>query len=156
MDWSLIFDTTARAFVGVDACYFALAAVGLNVHFGYAGLVNFGQVGFLLIGAYGTAVSADAGASLLVAVLVGVLCSIGLALLLGIPTLRLRADYLAIVTIAASEILRVGVSARQLEGLTGDAIAEMLEVPLKDAPKAGDRFRVPTRQFGAFVLKIDR
>jgi branched-chain amino acid transport system permease protein len=121
MDFGQAFVDGFRAALGVPAAAYALGAIGLNVQYGYTGLLNFGQVGFLLIGAYGTAVSADAGASLLVAVLVGILCSIGLALLLGIPTLRLRADYLAIVTIAASEILRVGVSARQLEGLTGGA-----------------------------------
>jgi len=121
MNFGQAFVDGIRAGLGVPAAAYALGAIGLNVQYGYTGLLNFGQVGFLLIGAYGTAVSADAGASLLVAVLVGILASIGLALLLGIPTLRLRADYLAIVTIAASEILRVGVSARQLEGLTGGA-----------------------------------
>ena len=52
MDWDLIIGTTLRAFVGVQACYFALAAIGLNVHYGYTGLANFGQVAFVAVGSY--------------------------------------------------------------------------------------------------------
>ena len=52
MDWELIIGTTLRAFVGVQACYFALAAIGLNVHYGYTGLANFGQVAFVAVGSY--------------------------------------------------------------------------------------------------------
>ena len=120
MDWSLIFDTTARAFVGVDACYFALAAVGLNVHFGYAGLVNFGQVGFVAMGAYGTAMGVVTfGWSMWFAAFVGLLAAVALALALGVPTLRLRSDYLAIVTIAAGEIIRLSLRAASFQKTTG-------------------------------------
>lgn len=121
IDFGQSFADGARAALGVPAAAYALGAIGLNIQYGYTGLLNFGQVGFFLVGAYGTAVTVDAGASLLVGVLVGVLAAIGLGLLLGIPTLRLRADYLAIVTIAAAEILRIGANARQLEGFTGGA-----------------------------------
>lgn len=90
------------------ALSFVLAAVGLNVHFGYTGLLNFGQAAFSAIGAYGMAVAiASFGVPLFPALLIGVLGAVILALILGIPTLRLRADYLAIVTIAAAEILRL-------------------------------------------------
>lgn len=112
-----------RAAFGVEAVVFALAAIGLNIHFGYTGLLNFGQVGFMLVGAYGVAImgrpcpdvaatqtAADqigpCGQPLVVGVLVGILLAVILALLLGAPTLRLRSDYLAITTIAAAEILR--------------------------------------------------
>jgi len=121
MDVGVAFSDGMRAALGVPAAAYALGAIGLNLQYGYTGLLNFGQVGFLLIGAYGTAVSVDGGAPLWLGVLVGILCAVALGLLLGIPTLRLRADYLAIVTIAAAEILRIGVNARQLEGLTGGA-----------------------------------
>jgi ABC-type branched-subunit amino acid transport system permease subunit len=90
------------------ALSFVLAAIGLNVHFGYTGLLNFGQAAFSAVGAYAMAVSiASFDIPLVPALLIGVVAAAILALLLGIPTLRLRADYLAIVTIAAAEILRL-------------------------------------------------
>ena len=108
MDWGAILSNALRAAVGPDAIVFALAAIGLNVHFGYTGLLNFGQAGFMAVAAYGLAASvATFGFSFWVGLLIGLLCSILLALLLGIPTLRLRADYLAITTIAAAELLRI-------------------------------------------------
>lgn len=108
MDWGLIFGQSVVQGIGVQAVIFALAAIGLNVHFGYTGLLNFGQAGFLAIGAYGVAVTVVTfGQSLWLGVLVGVVGAVLFALLLGIPTLRLRADYLAIVTIAAAEIIRL-------------------------------------------------
>ena len=121
MDFGQVFTDGVRAALGVNAAAFALAAIGLNLQYGFTGILNFGQVGFLLVGAYGTAISADGGAPLWAAVLVGIACAIALGLLLGIPTLRLRTDYLAIVTISAAEILRIGAGSRQLEGLTGGA-----------------------------------
>jgi ABC-type branched-subunit amino acid transport system permease subunit len=93
---------------GPNAIVFALAAMGLNIHFGYTGLLNFGQAGFMSIAAYGLAVpivimDLPFYAGLFFAFLMPVL----LALVLGFPTLRLRADYLAIATIASAEILRL-------------------------------------------------
>ena len=108
MDWGNILSNTLTAALGVQAVIYALAAIGLNVHFGYTGLLNFGQAGFLAVAAYGLAASvATWGLPLWVGVIVGLLGAVVLALLLGVPTLRLRADYLAIVTIAAAEILRL-------------------------------------------------
>src|SRR5215475_15568629 len=107
MDFLVIFADAARAAVGANAAIYALAAIGLNMHFGYTGLLNFGQVGFMLVGAYGVAVAvATFSAPLWAGMLIGTALAIVLALLLGVPTLRLRADYLAITTIAAGEILR--------------------------------------------------
>ena len=97
-----------QAALGYQAIFFVLLAVGLNVHFGYTGLLNFGQAAFALLGAFGLAVSVVRwGLPFWVGILVGLFASVVLAVLLGIPTLRLRADYLAIVTIAAAEILRL-------------------------------------------------
>ncbi len=108
MDWNAIFSQTLTQAIGVSAVIYCLAAVGLNVHFGYTGLLNFGQAGFLAVAAYGLAVSvANMGWSLWTGLVVGLVASVVLALLLGVPTLRLRADYLAIVTIAAAEIIRL-------------------------------------------------
>ncbi|MGH3775392.1 MAG: branched-chain amino acid ABC transporter permease [Pseudonocardiaceae bacterium] len=96
------------ALVGPSAIFFALLAIGLNIHFGYTGLLNFGQIGFALVGGYGMGIAVvNFGLPLWMGVLVGMVAGAVLALLLGIPTLRLRADYLAIVTIAAAEILRL-------------------------------------------------
>ena len=82
-----------------------IMALGLNMHFGYTGLLNFGQAGFLAIGAYSVAVPVISfGLPLWVAFLIGIVNSVIFALILGIPTLRLRADYLAIVTLGFGEI----------------------------------------------------
>ena len=107
MDWTFIFQQAISAGIGVNAIIFALAAIGLNMHFGYTGLLNFGQAGFLAVGAYTVAVLVvNFDVSIWLAFLAGIGAAVVLALLLGIPTLRLRADYLAIVTIATAEIIR--------------------------------------------------
>ncbi len=116
MDWGSILAETVNKFFGVQAAYFALAAIGLNIHFGYTGLLNFGHAGFMAIGAYGLAISLQNGVPLLLAVLIGLLAATAFALLLGAPTLRLRADYLAIVTIAAAEIARILFRATEIAG----------------------------------------
>ncbi len=107
MDWSQMFGLAIQQGLGPTAIVYCLAAIGLNVHFGYTGLLNFGQAGFMAVAAYGMAsIVATWGLSFWLGLLVGLLLSVLLALLLGVPTLRLRADYLAIVTIAAAEIIR--------------------------------------------------
>jgi branched-chain amino acid transport system permease protein len=107
MDWHAIFSQALQQGVGPEAAVYCLAAIGLNVHFGYTGLLNFGQAGFMAVAGYATAAFvATWGLSFWLGCVVGLaLCAV-LALLLGVPTLRLRADYLAIVTIAAAEIIR--------------------------------------------------
>ena len=108
MDWSGILQNTFQAFVGIDAVYFAIAAIGLNIQFGYAGLLNFGQAAFMAAGAYGLGMTAHYfSISMWWGFGIGILFSVILGLLMGIPTLRLRADYLAIVTIAVAEIIRL-------------------------------------------------
>ena len=59
MDWMRIFEDGLRSGVGLVAAVYALTAVGLNLQFGYTGLANYGQAGFLLVGAYGTAIAVD-------------------------------------------------------------------------------------------------
>ena len=108
MDWTSIFENTVQAFVGIDAVYFAIAAIGLNIQFGYAGLLNFGQAAFMAAGAYGLGMTAHYFAiSMWWGLAIGIIFSLILGLLMGVPTLRLRADYLAIVTIAVAEIIRL-------------------------------------------------
>ena len=118
MNLTEVFFDALVASVGPVAAAYALAAIGLNLQFGYAGLLNFGHVGFMLAGAYGLAITVDAGGSFWVGLLVGVAAAIALGLLLGVPTLRLRADYLAIVTISAGEILRLVVRSSWAEPVT--------------------------------------
>ena len=120
MDWGQIFDNTITQVFGVQAAYFALAAIGLNIHFGYTGLLNFGQAGFMAVGAYGMGIAVSTwDLPFAVAVLIGLLAAVVFALILGFPTLRLRADYLAIVTIAAAEIVRIMARATRWRETTG-------------------------------------
>ncbi len=100
--------TALKAGLGFQAIFFALLAIGINVHFGYTGLLNFGQIAFAMLGGFGIAISVSQwGLPFWVGVLIGIGAAVVLALLLGLPTLRLRADYLAIVTIAVAEGLRL-------------------------------------------------
>ena len=120
MDWNSIISNALRSGISQQAIIFALAAIGLNLHFGYTGLLNFGQVAFMAAGAYGVGITTDTlGAPLWVGIIVGLAAGVLLGLILGIPTLRLRADYLAIVTIAVGEIIRLVVRAAKLSDFTG-------------------------------------
>jgi neutral amino acid transport system permease protein len=119
MDWSRILVNVAGEIFAPTTAAYALAAIGLNVHFGLTGLLNMGQAGFMLLGAYGFAISTIAGWPLWAAVLVAIACAALFGLLLGIPTLKLRGDYLAIVTIAAAEIVRLVGRSTALTELTG-------------------------------------
>lgn len=110
----------------IQALIYALVALGLNLQWGYTGLFNIGVAGFFLVGSYTFAVLSGpayathlGGFGLPVAVgILGAMAMAGLiALVVGIPTLRLREDYLAIATIGIAEVLRlVALNAR---GLTG-------------------------------------
>lgn len=106
------------AFVGVIAGIYTIFGLGIQVQFGLTGLLNFGQVAFMAIGAYTTAILVvKEDMSLWLAGGAGVAAAVAFALLLGLPTLRLRADYLAIVTIAFSEIVRyVAINEDRLTG----------------------------------------
>ncbi|MDZ5620583.1 branched-chain amino acid ABC transporter permease [Nocardioides bizhenqiangii] len=127
MDWNELLTGSLQQALGPTAAVYCLAAIGLNIHFGYTGLLNFGQAGFMMVAGYAmVTMSTIWSQSLWLGVLVGIVLTVILALLLGVPTLRLRADYLAIVTIAAAEIIRQVISAAKFsddlggqDGLTG-------------------------------------
>jgi branched-chain amino acid transport system permease protein len=122
MNWGFVLTQTMTQAVGVTAIIYILAAIGLNVQFGYAGLLNFGQVAFVAAGSYAVGVIVlTFDLSLWLAIVVAVVVATILALLLGIPTLRLRADYLAIVTIAASELFRLTVRSIAFKDVLGGA-----------------------------------
>jgi len=105
-------------FVGITAGIFTILGLGLQLQFGYAGLLNFGHVAFMAIGGYTTAILVvKTGMSLWIAAVLALLVAVPFSLLLGLPTLRLRADYLAMTTLAFAEIVRY--VAINEEGLTG-------------------------------------
>jgi neutral amino acid transport system permease protein len=120
MDFPDILGNAARAALGPEAAILALLAIGLNLHFGYTGLYNFGQVGFMLLGAFGIGVAVDTwGLSMWAGIPLSIALAVVFAMLLGLPTLRLRADYFAIVTIAAAEILRFVARSGSATDITG-------------------------------------
>ena len=123
MDWGAILDNPLRGLIGESFIFFGLAAIGLNIHFGYTGLLNFGQALFMAAGAYGLAIMVVTfDWNFWVAIPMGLLVfPLILALIMGVPTLRLRADYLAIVTIAAAEIFRLFVRSPRFDWLTGSS-----------------------------------
>jgi ABC-type branched-subunit amino acid transport system permease subunit len=104
---------TQKDFVGgfADAGVFVLLAIGLNVVVGFAGLLDLGYAAFFAIGAYTYAYGASPFSGLDIPfwpmLLVGALVAAMFGVLLGAPTLRLRGDYLAIVTLGFGEIVPV-------------------------------------------------
>jgi branched-chain amino acid transport system permease protein len=102
---------------------FAAAAIGLNIVVGLAGLLDLGYIAFFGVGAYVGALFAGAARStlhvhlpFLLVVLIGACTSAAFGVLIGAPTLRLRGDYLAIVTLGFGEIFRI--VANNFDGLT--------------------------------------
>ena len=88
---------------------YVLVALGLNVVVGMAGLLDLGYVGFYAVGAYALAILTSQHASVpwLLSIPASILISMLGGLILGAPTLRLRGDYLAIVTLGFGEIIRL-------------------------------------------------
>ncbi|MCH1490386.1 MAG: branched-chain amino acid ABC transporter permease [Ilumatobacteraceae bacterium] len=123
MDWGAIIQNLFRGFIGEPFIYFSLAAMGLNMHYGYTGLLNFGQAVFMAAGAYGLSMAVvTLGLNFWWGLLLGIVVfPLLLALIMGVPTLRLRADYLAIVTIAASEMFRIIARSPSLDRWTGSS-----------------------------------
>lgn len=117
-----ILNQSLREAISPATAAVAIAVIGLNIHFGFTGLLNMGQAGFMLLGAYGFAISIIEGLPLILALLVGLGAALVLALVLGAPTLMLRGDYLAIVTISAAEIVRFVGRLSMLEDFTGGAL----------------------------------
>jgi neutral amino acid transport system permease protein len=96
---------------------FALFSLGLNLQWGYTGLINFGHIAFMTVGAYTTVLLSQKGVPIVLATLIGSAAAALLGLAIGFSTLRLREDYLAIVTIGVSEVVRL--VALNEEWLTG-------------------------------------
>jgi len=104
--------------VGVLAGIYAIVALGLQLNTGFTGIVNFGMAAFMAIGAYTMAILVlKAGFSFWLALPCATLASMLFGVLVGLPSLRLRADYFAIATIAMAEVVRL--FAQNARGLTG-------------------------------------
>jgi branched-chain amino acid transport system permease protein len=157
MEWDLIISNALYTAIGINAIAYALIAQGLNVHFGYTGLLNFGQAAFAAAGAYAVAIPISRyGWSFWATIPVLFTAAIVLALLLGVPTLRLRADYLAIVTIAASEIVRIGLNSVRFTWLTGgnDGLQQFTDDLADINPISQRRYSLWAQTFNEYNLFI--
>ncbi|MFE4369902.1 branched-chain amino acid ABC transporter permease [Streptomyces sp. NPDC056835] len=120
-------NTDQFTLIAVNILIFATVALGLNIVVGLAGLLDLGYVAFLGVGAYTAALVSGTTASVFdvhfpfwAAVLTGAVVSLIFGVLIGAPTLRLRGDYLAIVTLGFGEIFRIAVG--NLDGVSGPRI----------------------------------
>lgn len=97
----------------VPLCVYTIAAISLNLVVGFSGELSLGHAGFMCVGAYSSALFSHAAADvippvprLIIAILIGAVVAGMFGVLIGIPVLRLRGDYLAIVTLAFGEIIK--------------------------------------------------
>ncbi|GAB3882771.1 branched-chain amino acid ABC transporter permease [Terrabacter terrigena] len=131
---------------------YVLVALGLNIVVGYAGLLDLGYVGFYAVGAYtvGVLTSEHAKLSWVVVVPVAIVAAMVSGVILGAPTLRVRGDYLAIVTLGFGEIVRLTlVNSEWLGGAQG-----ISDIP---KPPSIELFKVPSIDWssGAPVVDLD-
>lgn len=104
--------------VMTNTFFYILLALGLNIVVGYAGLVDLGYAAFFAVGAYTTGILTKMGLNFWLTIPIAVVFSLIAGIIIGGPTLRLRSDYLAIVTLGFGEITRI--AARNLK-ITGGA-----------------------------------
>ena len=105
--------------VMLTAMFYMLLALGLNIIVGYCGLCDLGYAAKFAVGAYTTGILIKTfGWSFWLTIPVSIVVSIIISILIGAPTLKLRSDYLAIVTLGFAEIVRI--TARNLD-ITGSA-----------------------------------
>ncbi|MDO4555848.1 MAG: branched-chain amino acid ABC transporter permease [Lachnospiraceae bacterium] len=98
----------------VPLCIYSIVAIGLNLCVGYLGELSLGHAGFMCVGAFSSAFFTkymlDSGMNetvrFILAIIIGTLVAAFFGFLIGIPVLRLRGDYLAIVTLAFGEIIK--------------------------------------------------
>ena len=97
----------------VPFCIYVIMAVSLNLTVGILGELSLGHAGFMCVGAFAGALfskcmkgSMDPTVSLIIAVIIGAVVAAVFGILIGIPVLRLKGDYLAIVTLAFGEIIK--------------------------------------------------
>ncbi len=135
---------------------YAIVALGLNIVVGYAGLLDLGYVGFYAIGAYVVAVLTSAHASLpyFLVVPIAVVLAMVSGVLLGAPTLRVRGDYLAIVTLGFGEIIRL--TAVNSDWLGGARGISKIPPPTSIPPETTTGlFEVPHLEWDGLIPSID-
>jgi branched-chain amino acid transport system permease protein len=104
--------------VGILAGVYGIFTLGLQLNVGYTGVINFGQAGFMAIGAYASIIFVvDLGLPFLLALVLAIAVAMLAGVLIGLSSLRLRSDYFAIATIAFAEIIRI--TAQNARSLTG-------------------------------------
>ena len=91
----------------IQVCIYVLLTLSLNLQYGYTGLINFGLVAFYCIGAYASALMTIHGLGMPIAVVLSGMIGGAAAMPIGALTLRLRAEYLAIVTLGFAETVRL-------------------------------------------------
>jgi neutral amino acid transport system permease protein len=137
-DWCDRADKNMENFVVslvIFTAIFAIFGLGLNLQWGFTGLINFGHVAFMTLGAYTTVLLSQQGVPLILAALLGGSVAALLGLLIGITTLRLRTDYLAIVTIGVSEMIRL-VALNEEDLTRGSFGIQKFPLPLADLTPA--------------------
>jgi branched-chain amino acid transport system permease protein len=93
--------------MAVSAGIYALMALGVNVMWGFAGMVNLGLVGFFAVGAYTSALLTKGGVAIALGIVAAGVIASGVGALVSLVTVRLRGDYLAIVTLGFAETIRI-------------------------------------------------
>ena len=100
-----------------SAMIYIVLAMGLNVVVGYAGLLDLGYIAFMAVGAYTSGIlTTQFGLSMLETIPLVIVACIVAGIIIGGPTLRLRSDYLAIVTLGFGEIIRITANNLQITG----------------------------------------
>ena len=118
VSWSFLSNEAFWINVGVLATTYGVFALGIQLNVGTTGIVNFGQAGFMAVGSYAMGILVvKSGLPFWLAALLGIPIVVVAAVIVGLPALRLRADYFAIATLAFSEIIRY--VADNWESLTG-------------------------------------
>ena len=103
-----------------NAFLYIVLCLGLNIIVGFAGLLDLGFAAFFAVGAYGVGIlTSQFGWNFWLAIPPALLMTVIVRLIIGAPTLRLRSDYLAVVTLGSGEIIRI--FARNMKDLTGGA-----------------------------------
>ncbi|MFM7407421.1 MAG: branched-chain amino acid ABC transporter permease [Cuspidothrix sp.] len=125
-------------FLAISTATFALFALGLNLQWGFTGLINFGHIAFMTLGAYTTVLLSFKGVPLLLSALMGATVAAVLGLVIGFATLRLREDYLSIVTIGTGELIRLIVNNQDLPvgntWISGSFGVQSYVIPLSSTP----------------------
>ena len=136
-----VFGSRGAVNVATLALIYVMLGLSLNIVVGYAGLLDLGHVAFYAVGAYCYAILAQHGVGFWTTLPIAALLTGTLGLLLGFPVLRLRGDYLAIVTLGFGEIIRILLN--NLDSLTNGPKG------INNIPKPGLFNIVFTRKGGA-------